>query len=97
MINSFIIGSLSKTISDCATYPLSKLFTNKQCYVNNFFQLNYLDLIKTRYESDLYNYRNLPNAVASIVKKDGFFGLYKVSNMVHSTTLTHLEVNFYLN
>jgi len=36
-----------------------------------------LNIIKTRYESDFYNYKNLSNAFTSILRKEGFRGLYK--------------------
>jgi len=36
-----------------------------------------LNLIKTRYESDFYNYKSMFGAFKSIVKDDGFKGLYR--------------------
>lgn len=36
-----------------------------------------LNLIKTRFESDMYNYGGIMNAFRSIVKKDGWIGLYR--------------------
>jgi solute carrier family 25 protein 38 len=36
-----------------------------------------LNIIKTRYESDFYNYKNLSSAFTSILRKEGVRGLYK--------------------
>jgi solute carrier family 25 protein 38 len=36
-----------------------------------------LNLIKTRYESDFYSYKNLSNAFRTIIRTEGVSGLYK--------------------
>lgn len=36
-----------------------------------------LSLVKTRYESNSYKYKSIRNALNSIIKEDGFMGLYK--------------------
>ncbi len=55
-----------------------------------------LGLIKTRYESETYNYKGITNAFVQITKSEGFFSLYKGLNATLARDISYSGIHFTL-